>query len=208
MRFIANVYLLKAGQLDASERLCALIDDDSLDEFDSRYLKTRFSTIGVDVKKATASEIAKHFSLLAREFPAIGIGTEVPNAQFCDVLERKLSLSDFRGKTVIVHYWATWCGPCMEEIDSVAKQLDSLDREKYTVIFVSLDVDTDSHAKRIEQLPKNFVFTCDGQSARGPLTSIFSVSHIPANIVISSEGKLVSTKLSNVLPNDNRTTTP
>lgn len=208
VRFVANVYLLKAGQLDASQRLCELIDDESLDEFNARYLKTRFSAIGVDVQKATASEIAKHFSLLSREFPAISIGTEVPNAQFCDINERKFSLSDFRGKTVIVHYWATWCGPCMDELDSLAKRLDSLDKDKYTVLFVSLDVDSDSHAMRIEKLPKDFVFTCDGQSARGPLTSIFSVIHLPVNVVISSEGKLVSTKLSDVLPKDSPSKSP
>ncbi len=78
--------------------------------------------------------------MLSREFPAISIGTEVPNAQFCDVNGRKLSLLDFRGKTVIIHYWATWCGPCMDEIDSLSKRLDSLDKDKYTVLFVSLDL--------------------------------------------------------------------
>ncbi len=43
--------------------------------------------------------------------------------------------------------------------------------------------------KESEKLPKNFVFTCDGLSARGPLTSIFSVIHLPVNVIVSAEGK-------------------
>lgn len=202
IRFLANVYLLKSGQLDASERLKAMMDDDTLDEFDSRYLKTRFAAIGIDVQNATAADIAKHFSLLAREFPVLSIGDDVPDAQFSDINGRKLSISDFRGKTLIIHYWATWCGPCMDELDSLAQRLNAIDKDKYAIVFVSLDVDLDSHAKRLKSLPQDFVFVCDCQSARGPLTSIFSVIHIPVNVIISPEGKLHSTKLSDVLPND------
>lgn len=208
IRFLANVYLLKSGQLDASERLNAMIDDDTLNEFDARYLKTRFAAIGIDVENATAAEIAKHFSLLAREFPVLSIGDDVPDAQFSDIHGRKLSISDFRGKTLIIHYWATWCGSCMDELDSLSQRLNAIDKDKYAILFVSLDVDLDSHTKRIKTLPQDFVFVCDCQSARGPLTSIFSVIHIPVNIIISPEGKLHSTKLSDILPNENPPKTP
>lgn len=208
IRFIANIYLLKSGRLDASKRLNDLIDDDSLSEFDARYLKTRFASIGVDVENATAAEIAKHFAIISIEFPAMSKGAEIPDTELSDVQGRKFKLSDFRGKTVLIHYWATWCIPCMDEIDSLSKRLESLDKEKYVVLLVSLDVDMDAHTKRIESLSKKFIFVCDGKSARGPLTSLFSVIHIPVNVIISPEGKLASTKLSDTFPNESNIKAP
>lgn len=204
VRFIANVYLLKAGRLDASERLYTLIHDKQLSRFDARYLRTRFAAIGIDVQNATALQIAQHFSKLAREFPFLSIGSEVPDARFTDTNGRTYSLSDFRGKTVVIHYWATWCGPCMDEIDSVADRLSTLKENQSVVLFVSLDFDLESHAKRIEKLPKNVLYTCDGQSAHGQLASLFAVIHLPANVVISPDGKLLSTSLSDIFPMDQK----
>jgi peroxiredoxin len=130
----------------------------------------------------------------------LSIGAEIPDTEFTDVQGRKFKLSDFRGKTVIIHYWATWCVPCMDEVDSLSKRLESLEKGKSAALFVSLDVDFDAHANRIAGLPRDFVFVCDGKSARGPLTSIFSVIQIPANVIISPERKLLSTKLGDALP--------
>ncbi len=105
---------------------------------------------------------------------------------------------------VLVDFWATWCGPCMDEIDSVADRLSTLKENQSVVLFVSLDFDLESHAKRIEKLPKNVLYTCDGQSAHGQLASLFAVIHLPANVVISPDGKLLSTSLSDIFPMDQK----
>ena len=205
VRFIANIYILKAGRLDAAERLHALIDDDALSEFDSRYLKSRFVAIGIDVESATSASIAKHFASLAREFPVLAIGDSVPNFQFTDSNGREISIESLRGKTVIIHYWATWCSPCVAELDALCKQLNLLDKDDFVIVFSSLDFNLDSHAKYIERLPNGFHYTCDGKSASSPIASTFGVINLPRNIVISPDGKLAASSLSGILPKDSST---
>lgn len=202
IRFMANYYLAKSGQLGAAVRLRTLIDDDTLSELDARYLKTRFASIGIDVQKDSAADIGKYLAQIDREFPVVALGGDIPDLGFTDSTGRHVSLKEFRGKTVILHYWATWCIPCMEEIDSLVKRLETLDRDDYVVIFVSLDFDQKSHSKAIEMLPKRFRFACDGRSGRSLIASTFAVSHIPANVIISPEGQLASVNISELFPKD------
>jgi len=67
------------------------------------------------------------------------IGTQAPNFTVNDG-QKSVSLNQFRGKTVVLNFWATWCGPCIQEVPSmVALQKELGDR--VVVLAVSADVD-------------------------------------------------------------------
>ena len=204
IRFISNYFLAKSGRLDAGQRLYSLIDDKNIIELDARYLKTRFAAMGIDVEQDTGEDIARYLSNINREFPVFTSGDSLPNFHFHDAQGQQTSLNELRGKTVIFHFWATWCIPCMDELDNLATRLKQLDNQKYEIIFVSLDFDQQAHTDCIANLPKQFRYICDGKSGRGSVTSTFSVSDIPRNVIVSPDGTFASSDLSDLLQSNSR----
>ncbi len=69
----------------------------------------------------------------------ITTGDRGPEFTLPDPNGRSVSLSDFRGKVVMVHFWATWCPPCVEELPTLAKLNESLAGKDFELLAVSVD---------------------------------------------------------------------
>lgn len=65
--------------------------------------------------------------------------TQVPDTTFQDSRGSEISLSAFRGKTILVNFWATWCGPCKREMPSLDRLQTLLGTEHFTVVAISID---------------------------------------------------------------------
>jgi thiol-disulfide isomerase/thioredoxin len=113
---------------------------------------------------------------------------DLPAVKFIDHAGNQLSLEDFRGKVVALHFWATWCFPCREELPTVDALQEELGGEDIT--FVPLSVDRDG-AKLVSQyyadnnivnLP---VYIDDGMNAARALL----INGIPYTILIDREGR-------------------
>ena len=72
-----------------------------------------------------------------------GIGSPAPDFTVQDG-DRIVSLHDYRGKVVILHFWATWCPPCIEEMPSLM-QLQNRLRDRVTVLAISMDMDQNAY---------------------------------------------------------------
>lgn len=64
---------------------------------------------------------------------------EVPDIPFTDEQGRTLSLKEFRGKTVLLNIWATWCGPCRREMPALDRLQARLGSERFQVVALSID---------------------------------------------------------------------
>jgi peroxiredoxin len=76
-----------------------------------------------------------------RESPVGSIveGQIAPNFSFKDRAGRQFSLSDFRGKVVLINFWATWCPPCREEMPSLDSLLRQMDEKQFVILAFSVD---------------------------------------------------------------------
>src|SRR5438270_6434236 len=61
--------------------------------------------------------------------------------------DRKISLSDLRGKVVVLNFWATWCPPCVEEMPSLLQMQQRMTARGVTVLAVSVDVDESAYQR-------------------------------------------------------------
>jgi len=72
------------------------------------------------------------------------IGTPAPDFIVQDS-DRKVEIRDFRGKLVLLNFWATWCAPCVEEMPSLVQLQQRMKDKGLTVVAVSVDVDNDAY---------------------------------------------------------------
>ena len=131
------------------------------------------------------------YHLSAPDFPASPFGGDLVKADYAwgllDLEGHPVPFSSFKGKTTVLNFWATWCGPCMGE----APSLDQLARKMrgQPVNFVCVSFDRSS--QNVIDFTQNTGFqgTCympDGQPAE-----MFRTSGIPATFILSPDGDLV-----------------
>ena len=114
-----------------------------------------------------------------------------PAITFYDAEGKALSLDDFRGRYVLVNLWATWCGPCINELPSLVRLQARLPQDQITVLPLDLEKhDAQKVAEflertKIEGLP--IFIDRDFSAMRG-----FAANELPLTILIDSEGREVA----------------
>lgn len=111
-----------------------------------------------------------------------------PDFNLIDIDGKKLSRSDYKGKVVLLDFWATWCTPCREEIPAFVAMQQKLGPQGFQVIGISMDDDAAPVKKFYQQFQMNYpVAVGDDKLAQ----SYGGVLGLPVNFVIDREGKIV-----------------
>ncbi len=106
-----------------------------------------------------------------------------------DLSGRKVSLSSFKGKLVVLSFWATWCGPCKQEIPSVEALYRKLSSEGFTVVAVDVGEKAQDVAAFVKSYNMTFPVLLD---ADGQVASTYDAGSIPTNYIVSRDGKLLA----------------
>lgn len=99
----------------------------------------------------------------------------------------------YRGKVVLVDFWATWCGPCIAEIPNVVKNYEKYHARGFEVVGISLDQDRDELVAFLadRKLPWLTLFDPDADGQH-PMATYYGISAIPTVFLVDKEGKVVS----------------
>ncbi|MFI5323060.1 MAG: TlpA disulfide reductase family protein [Thermodesulfobacteriota bacterium] len=100
---------------------------------------------------------------------------------------KKISLDDFKGKPVILNFWATWCGPCKEELPVFQKMWNKY-KDK-DVAFIGIDV-MDDRSNAAEFIKNNDITYTILYDQQGEISSKYKVVALPATFFINKEGKI------------------
>lgn len=104
-----------------------------------------------------------------------------------DLSGRSHRLADYRGKVVLINFWATWCEPCREEMPSIAKLANALAGSPFAVLAVNVDEPEARIAKFLSAMPLDFPVLLDPGRA---LTKRWNVRILPASFVIDGDGRM------------------
>lgn len=124
-----------------------------------------------------------------------GVNTEFDyNFTVYDVDDQAVNFESFKGKTIFLNLWATWCGPCRVEMPSIQKLYEKVDTSKVVFVMLSLDVKENKTkvTRFIEDKKYTFPVYCMGDYLPEVLQRVNS---IPTTFVISVDGKILSKKV-------------
>lgn len=141
------------------------------------------------------AELARAYKL--RVDPSLGWEGQVLPDFFSSTVDldgNPISLAEYRGKVVLLDFWAVWCGPCLGEIPRIRAVYEKYHDNGFEVIGVSLDEDEATLRAYIKEneMPWRHIF--DGQKWSGHLVEQYGVRSIPAPFLIDREGKVISVK--------------
>ncbi|HEY9046351.1 MAG TPA: TlpA disulfide reductase family protein [Ohtaekwangia sp.] len=109
-----------------------------------------------------------------------------------DLNNNTIDFKQFKGKTIFLNLWATWCGPCRAEMPSIQQLYEQIDHEK--VVFVMLSLDRAEDTEKVSRYIKDKGHTFPVYMPSGYLPEQLNVPSIPTTFVISPQGKIVSKK--------------
>lgn len=123
------------------------------------------------------------------------IGTQAIEFVQNDTTGNPVSLSSFKGKYVLVDFWASWCKPCRQENPNVVDAFQKYNQKNFTVLGVSLDRSRDPWLQAIRDDKLTWTHVSDLKFWNNEVAARYKVSSIPQNFLIDPNGKIIAKNL-------------
>jgi len=185
---VARILVMKAmlyAHLDNPEKATALMKKVQTDFPETEQAKTADKAIEQMAAHAKAKLIQKE----------LVVGNKFPDFEEKDLDGKSLSVAKYKGKVVLVDFWATWCGPCVRELPNVLKAYEKHHEKGFEIIGISLDQDKSKLTTFIESKGMKWPQYFDGKGWQNKLAGVYGVNSIPATYLLDVEGKIIAKNL-------------
>ena len=123
------------------------------------------------------------------------VGKQAPEFALPDANGHSVSISSFKGKFVLVDFWASWCGPCRAENPNVVKAYHEFHNRNFTILGVSLDKEKEPWQEAIRADKLDWTHVSDLKYWNSKAVETFKFNGIPFNILIDPSGKIIAQSL-------------
>jgi len=126
---------------------------------------------------------------------ALAEGTKFPDFDVKDTLGKPLSIANYKGKVVLLDFWATWCGPCKAELPNVIKTYETHHKEGFEIIGISLDKEEQKLADFTKEKNMTWAQYFDGLAWENKLAVKYGINSIPAMFLLDGKGTIIGKDL-------------
>jgi peroxiredoxin len=123
------------------------------------------------------------------------IGSAMPDFTQNDQNGKPVRLSSFKGKYVLVDFWASWCGPCRAENPNLVKEYNTFKSKNFTILSVSLDNSKDKWLDAIKKDGLTWTHVSDLKYWQNEVAVQFGIQSIPASFILDPAGKIIAKDL-------------
>lgn len=152
------------------------------DEFATKYAQTNSMDVGL--MKPRLDAIKQQM-----------IGVKAPDFTLKTPDDKDLSLKDFKGKVLLIDFWASWCGPCRKENPNVVAMYNRYKDKGFEILGVSLDRTKEPWIKAIEDDKLAWKHVSDLKGWQSAAAALYGISSIPHTVLVDREGKIIARQL-------------
>ncbi|MGQ8335946.1 redoxin domain-containing protein [Sunxiuqinia sp. A32] len=132
---------------------------------------------------------------MVEEMGRTAVGVNAPEFTMNDQNGSPVSLSSFKGKYLLIDFWASWCAPCRQENPNVVRIYNEYKDKGFEILGVSLDRDKDAWLKAIEDDNLSWTHVSDLKYWQNEVARLYGVNSIPHTVLLDKEGRIVANKL-------------
>ena len=114
-------------------------------------------------------------------------GQPAPDFALKSASGENLRLSEYRGDVVMINFWATWCGPCRQEMPLLDELYTRYQRVGFNLLGVNIDDDAAGALKMVQELGVNFPVLFD---SRKEVSRLYEVEAMPTTVLLDREGRV------------------
>ncbi|MBV9868334.1 MAG: redoxin domain-containing protein [Abitibacteriaceae bacterium] len=210
--FPVNTVVLKMGDEEEMSMTYSIGQQDHLlhgvrADWTAEGKPNQWEVIHKDIKvNPTLSDAAFHFTPPTGAQPVdsfvqqsydhhLAVGTRPFPFTAKDLAGQSVSLEQYKGKVVLLDFWATWCGPCVASMPDVIKAYNKYNSQGFEVVGISLDQSRDDLNQFLKDQSVPWRQICSGEGWAGPIPRRYGVTAIPFTLLIGRDGRIAAVNL-------------